>query len=212
MAPLSKQPQAPPQVNLFTVGPGRYYSSKSWLWATGLQSLFTVGLLALAYFSKGRALESHVSIIMLIGIVATWGLALRAIRARLVELIRYWRQYSQGLIKRCSESGKHFIAAPLNDAQERYIKGAIWRLRIIAAGLTLPFFVMPIVCSFVAVAFSFKWATVTTRDSWAIVALVTMFSAFIVASYFHWVIMAVPMPVRISGRIRHYFPHRIRHR
>ena len=212
MASPGRQTQAPSKFDPFAAGPGRYISSKSWLWATAFQALLTAGLLGLAYLAEGRPWERHAHVIMLIGIVATWSLALRTIRARLVELIRHWQRYSQGLMKRCSESGKHLFAEPLSDAHERYIKGTIWRLRIIAAGLTLPFFVMPMLCSFVAAAFWFRLASANARDNWALVALATMLSAFIVAGYFHWVIMAVPAPLRVSGQSRRYFPQRARRR
>ena len=63
---------------------------------------------------------------------------LRTIRERLSELMKHWRKYSMGLVRKASESGLHMIAVPISQAQETYIKSSIWRLRIIAAGLTIP--------------------------------------------------------------------------
>ena len=188
------------------------HESKSWLWATGLQALFTCGLLALEKFMEGRAWEHQARMIVVLGIVATWGLALRTIRERLVELMRYWQKASQGLLRRASESGMHWIAVPMQDSQEKYIKAAIWRLRIIAAGLTIPFFVMPVACSLIAVIFSFELKPAAMHEYWSSFAIFTMFSAYVVAAYFHWVIVALPapVPVRVSGSYGRHFLHRKR--
>ncbi len=113
-------------------------------------------------------------------------------------------------MRKASESGQHWIATPLNEAQERYIKGSIWRLRIIAAGLTVPFFVMPIVWSFIAVFFSMKLGRNAAKDYWVSVAFFTMLSALIVAGYFHWTIAAAPAPVRVSSGSKRNYPRRAR--
>ena len=187
-------------------------SSKGWFLATALQALLTAGLLALAKLSAGCLWERHVHILMLIGIVATWGLALRTIRARLVELFMHWRNYSQGLIKRASESGLHRISVKLTNAQERYIQSAIWKLRLIAAGLTIPFFIMPLVLSIVAVALSLGYAPANPHDPWTMIALFTSFGAFIVAGYFRWTIVPTPAPVRVHAQARRAYPQRVRNK
>jgi len=120
-----------------------------------------------------------------------------------VELMRHWRRASRGFLRKASDSGRHLIAAPLSSAQEAYIKGAIWRLRIIAAGITIPFFVMPFMWSLISVGLCFTVGPLA-KEYWEGVALFMMVSAFVVAGYFHWVIL--PVPVRVSGiQRRPYF-------
>ncbi len=206
----SKQPPMQPSFDPFAAPGALSRTSKSWLIATALQALCTCVLLGLAKYAEGHWWERHARLIMLIGIVATWSLALRTIRERLMELMRHWQKASQGLLRKASESGKHWISVPLSEAQERYIKGSIWRLRIIAAGLTIPFFVLPIVWSFIAVFFSMKLGQVAAKDFWVSVAFFTMLSALIVAGYFHWVIVPAPAPVRVSTQTRRSFPQRSR--
>jgi len=184
--------------------------SKCWMIATILQASVTAGLLALDEFSKGCFWERQAHILVLIAIVATWGLALRTIRARLLELFVHWRCYSEGLIKRASESGFHHISSKLTDAQEHYIKMTIWKLRIIAAGLTLPFFVMPLVLSVIAVAISLGFVQANPKDPWAMFALFTSVGSFIVAGYFHWIIAPKLTPIRIEAKARRFFPRRMR--
>jgi hypothetical protein len=186
-------------------------ASRSWFWATALQSVVTMGLLVLAYRARGKAWEKHADAIVILGIVGTWSLALRTIRERLVELMRCWRLYSMGLIRKASESGRHMIVVPLSKAQEAYIKNSIWRLRIIAAGLTIPFFVMPLMWSVIAVVFSMKLGPYA-RDYWTAAAVFTMLSALIVAGYFHWAILPLPTAVRVSGSQRRFFASRKRSR
>jgi len=183
-------------------------SSTSWLWATSAQALCTSGLLILDRFADGHSWERHVRYIVIIGIVATWTLALRAIRQRLLELMAYWQRASARLLHKASESGRHFISQPMPKEQAQYIQGSIWKLRVIAAGLTIPFFVMPIVWSLIAVFFSLQVGPVTpmVKEFWASVALITMVSAFIVAGYFHWAILPMPVPVRVSGARRQNTP------
>jgi hypothetical protein len=182
--------------------------SKAWMWATGMQALFTAGLLLISFYAEGHTWENQARAIMVLGIIATWGLALRTIRERLVELIRYWHKASTGLLRKASQSGKHLISVPLSASQEKYIKGSIWRLRIIAAGITLPFFVMPILWSMIAVAFSIKIGPAHLKDYWAGVSMFMLLSALIVAGYLHWAILPAPAPVRVSGQVRRMFQRR----
>jgi hypothetical protein len=184
-------------------------SSRSWMWATIVQSLVTCMLLLLARYAQGRAWERHADVIVVLGIVATWSLLLRTIRERLIQLFRHWQAYSKGLITKASQSGKHLIAIKLTDDQEKYIKGSIWRLRIIAAGLTIPFFIMPLMWSVIAVVFSFKMGE-HARDFWTGAAMFTMFGAAVVGGYFHWAIVPMPQPVRVFGHSRRAFRTRKR--
>jgi hypothetical protein len=181
--------------------------SKSWLWATAIQALLTSGLVAIDLYYSGTHWERFARLIVLIGVVGTWSLALRTIRERLVELMRYWHSASRGLLRRASESGQHLVTVPLSDTQEETIKGTIWRLRIIAAGLTIPFLVMPAVWALISMVLYFAREPMET-DCWAGVALFMSVSALIVAGYLHWTI--VPRPIYVSGFGRRFYPPRRR--
>lgn len=185
--------------------------STSWFWATGIQAICTCALLGLALYAEGRPWERHVRLIVLIGIVGTWSLALRTIRERLLELMRYWHKASNGLLRKASQSGLHLVAVPVSAAQERYVKGSIWRLRLIAAGITIPFIVMPLLWSVVSVALAFTVGPLA-QDYWEGVALFTMASALIVAGYLHWAILPLPVPVRVTGAQRPAYRARVRRR
>jgi hypothetical protein len=185
----------------FQAEPCTAKGSRSWLRATATQAVCTCALLGLSVYAEGKPWERHARVIVLFGIVGTWSLALRTIRERLLELMRHWHRASQGLLRKASDSGRHLISVRLSNSQEHYIKGSIWRLRIIAAGITIPFFVMPFVWSFVSVGLSFT-VNPLAQGYWEGVALFMMVSALVVAGYFHWVILPLPTPVRVSGTQR----------
>ena len=186
------------------VAPTLSPNAKGWLWATFFQGLFTAGLLAISYYAEGHRYEIHARVILILGIVGTWSLALRTIRERIFELMRIWHKASRGLLKKASESGKHLISSPLSPAQEKYIRGAIWRLRIIAAGITIPFFVMPLLWCLISIIFSWQIAPGHMRDYWTAVSFFALLVALIVAGYFHWVIL--PQPVRVTAQTRRMYP------
>lgn len=212
--PKPMEPGSPKGFDPFVLDP-KPQTSKSWLWATGLQAASTCLMLAFLKLCEGRPWERHARIIVIIAIAATWSLALRTIRQRLVELMLHWQKASHGLLRKASESGRHWIATPMNRSQQEYIQGSIWRLRIIALGLTIPFFIMPIVWSFISIFVSLQ-AGPQTENFWAGMALFLMVSAFIVAGYFHWAILPLrlssPTPVRVFGNQRRLFPMRVRRR
>jgi hypothetical protein len=201
-------PKNPKGFDPFAAEPTLNDSSK-WFWAMTLQAIITTVCLVGFWLAQGHSMERTIRLVLLIGIASTWSLALRTIRERLVELMRHWHKASHGLLKKCSESGRHWISVPCSQEKERYIKSAIWKLRIIAAGLTIPFFVMPFVFSFVAIIHSFTDGPIL-KEFWAGVAMVMMIGAAIVAGYLHWVLL--PKPVRVTAFQRRYFPQRNRRR
>jgi len=176
-------------------------ASRSWFWAMTVQALCTCALLGLSTHAEGKPWERYAQFIVLMGIVATWSLALRTIRERLLELMCHWKKASHGLLRKASESGRHLLPIPRHSAQEKYIKDCIWRLRLIAAGITIPFFVMPFVWSFISVGLAFSVGPLA-KEYWEGMALFMMVSAFIVAGYFHWAILPLASPVRVSGAQR----------
>ena len=203
----SPEHKAKPPFDPFAAEPTLDHSSK-WFWAMTLQAIVTSVCLIGFWLAQGHSMERTIRLVLLIGIASTWSLALRTIRERLVELMRHWHKASHGLLKKCSESGRHWISVPLSQKNERYIKDSIWKLRIIAAGLTIPFFVMPLVFSFIAIVHSVTDGPIV-KEFWAGIAMVTMLGAAIVAGYLHWVLL--PKPIRVSG-FRRYFPQRNRRR
>jgi hypothetical protein len=200
----------PARFDPFGQAPDSQISSGLWMWATTAQAVLTTLLLIVAKYGEGLPWEKHINLILCLGIIATWSLALRTIRERLVELMRYWHAASKGLLRKASQSGLHFIPVPLAQRQETYIKQSIRRLRIIAAGITIPFFVMPLTWTFVSAFASYSMDLTALREYWAGAAMFMLLCATIVAGYFHWVILPKPAPVRVSGLQRPSFPARSR--
>lgn len=182
--------------------------AKSWLLATAGQALVTAALLGVQHYFENSPKEAYARMITALGIVATWSLALRTIRARLIELLNYWQKVSQGLLRKASESGRHWLGngqAPKSiQRQEKYVKQSIRRLRIIAAGLTIPFFVMPAVYSIACLFLSLH--SRLGAEYWVPLGCFMLFMACIVAGYFHWAIMPAPVPVRV--RSTSFYPRR----
>ncbi len=183
----------------FAADQARPRRTRQWLLATAFQAVLTCALLGLSHWADGKPYELHARLIVCLGIVATWSLALRAIRERLLELIAFWQKASMGLLKKASESGRHFVKIPLKREQEMYIQKSIRRLRIIAAGLTIPFFAMPMMWTFISAFLSYKRIG-TSAENWASAACFMLFSAVIVAGYFHWSIVPLPTPVAASAK------------
>jgi hypothetical protein len=207
MSSQSKVPFDP-----FAQSPDSQIGSGVWFWATAMQALFTSALLILSHYGAGRPTAKYLDLILVLGIIATWSLALRTIRERLVELMRYWRAASRGLLRRASESGLRLIPVPLAQERELYIKRSIRALRIIAAGITLPFFVMPLTWTFVAAFLSINVNLSSMKDYWAGASLFMLLCSFIVAGYLHWVMTPRPVAVRAHSLARRAFPLRARRR
>jgi hypothetical protein len=203
---VPQTPDIKPPFDPFAAEPTLLNSGK-WFWAMTIQAIITTLCLIGFWLAQGHPMERTIRGVLLIGIVSTWSLALRTIRERLVELMRHWQKASQGLLRRASASGRHWIKAPLTPRNETYIKDSIWKLRIIAAGLTIPFFFMPLMFSFISLALSFTRGPVG-KEFWAGIALVTMISAVVVAGYLHWAIL--PLPVKVSGMQKRFFRNRRR--
>lgn len=162
-------------------------AARQWLWATAGQAGVTVLLLAMQRHFEGSPKEMYARMIAALGIVATWSLALRTIRARLVELIGIFGK---------TQARKRTRGARILKAEASYVKAAIWRLRIIAAGLTIPFFVMPVCFSIMSVFLSIY--SRLGAEYWISVGSFMLFSACIVAGYFYWAIM--PTPALVPGK------------
>lgn len=207
-----KKTVVPSKFDPFGQSPDSHISSPVWFWATTFQAILTSLLLIVSKYGEGHAWDKHVKMILVLGIIATWTLALRTIRERLVELMRYWHAASRGLLRKASASGLRLIPVPMARAQEEYVKASIRRLRIIAAGLTIPFFVMPLMWTFIAAFVSYSVDLTTLRDYWAGASVFMLLCALIVAGYFHWVILPRPVPVRANAMNRRAFPVRVRRR
>lgn len=195
--------ESPPPLSFILPAPPEK-GAKSWLLATAGQALLTAALLGVQRYFEHTPKEAYARMITALGIVATWSLALRTIRARLIELLNFWQKVSQGLMRKASESGRHLLAhGPVPKSiqrQEQYVKASIWRLRIIAAGLTIPFFIMPAVYSVACLFLSIK--SQLGAEYWVPLGCFMLFMACIVAGYFHWAIMPAPAAVRVRARKR----------
>ena len=172
--------------------------SGGWLIATFLQALLTWGFVGLSKLSEGRPWESQAKALVLVAIVATWSMALRTIHARLLELIRLRRSTALELLKKASESNLQAWPSALKSWQETYVRQSIFRLRVIAAGITIPFFVMPIFSA--AVCLVLFW--LERRQDLLNLAALTGICSVIVAAYFRWSIVVLPALVQAHPSTR----------
>ena len=182
--------------------------SAGWLLCTVLQAVLTWGFIGILKISAGWPWEHQARLLVVVAIVATWCLALRTIHARLVELVRYWHAASKGILKKASDSGLHQIPATLKGWQVRYVQHSIFQLRLIAAGITMPFFILPAFIA--AVSVSLCWYRGHSNGGLLGLALLAAVSSAIVGAYFHWSIL--PAPIEVSARVPRYYPVRVRPR
>lgn len=180
--------------------------SAGWLIATLLQGLLTWAFIGISELSQGWPWANQAKLLVVVAILATWGMALRTIRARLVELIRVWHRK---LIEKSGAGGLGTLSKKMLGRQEKYIHATMTRLRIIAAGITIPFFAMPV---FVAVlCFAIAWHS--GKSELVSLAVVCSAMAAVVAYYFRWSILAAPVeapeaPARVA--IDRHIPMRLR--
>ncbi|MCZ7647876.1 MAG: hypothetical protein M5U26_21895 [Planctomycetota bacterium] len=174
--------------------------SAGWLLTTAFQGLLTWVFILVARLSAGFPWEHQARQLVLIAIVATWCMALRTIRQRLIELLRSWHAYSRGLIEKAARKAEAATLAPQYAPkalwQTMYVRKSILRLRIIAAGITMPFFVLPLFLA--ALAVSLYWAHGATNTEWLSLAACCALLATVVAVYFRWSILLAP--ARVAAR------------
>ena len=180
--------------------------SMGWLVATIFQALLTWAFMGISELSEGWPWANQAKLLVVIAILATWGMALRTVRARLVELIRSWHM---SVIAKAAQGGLGALPKKLLEKQEKYVNATVLRLRIIAAGITMPFFVMP---AFTAMlCFAIAWHS--GKNELVNLALICSAMAVIVPYYFRWSILAAPVeapeaPARIA--IDRHMPVRLR--
>jgi hypothetical protein len=180
--------------------------SAGWLITTILQALLTWGFIGISKLAEGFPWEPQAKMLVLVAIVATWCMALRTIRARLLELIRFWRKGSQVLLNKARENAEERPGFGLKSFHKVYVRKSMFRLRIIAAGLTMPFFVLPIFTASLCVALC--WYNGRGDFEMLGMALVLSVLGAVVGAYFHWTVMPAPAryPVRagrpVSERMR----------
>lgn len=172
--------------------------SAGWLAAAGLQALLTLGFMALSRSAEGWRFQREAKLLMLLGIVATWGLTLRAIRERLVELIRYWRVVSHPHRRRQTSAETARKEQERLGFIESYVKRSMLRLRVTAAGVTMPFFLMPFFVSGLCVWLYWERG----RKDLVLEALLFTLAAAVVFVYFHWVVLPAPARAAAARRQR----------
>lgn len=161
--------------------------SSGWYLSTAFQALLTWAFIGLARLSEGWPWERQAKLLVIVAIVATWGMALRAIRARLVELVRSWHK---NLVMKAGGNGLKTLPKKLLENHERFVKSSMLRLRIIAAGITMPFFVLPVFTAALCLAISCSRHTTDLVE----MAIISAVMAIVVAIYFRWSILATPVP------------------
>jgi len=152
-----------------------------------LQALLTSGFLGIERLSKGCLWEHQAKLLVILAIAATWCFALRTIRARIVELLRFLR----------AAVGR---AAPQMGlgAQAEYVRKTTFCLRVIAAGITMPFFLLPLFVSALCLAVCWH-QRIPDGHLLALAALLSVV-AVIVGAYFRWAIVPAHAPRRPANR------------
>jgi len=93
---------------------------------------------------------------------------------------------------KASQSGLHQVPASLKDFQVRYIRQTIVRLRVIAAGISLPFLVLPAFMALVCVCVCIGRGRLD--GDLACVAFLAVSLAAVAGTYFRWSIVPAPAP------------------
>jgi hypothetical protein len=178
----------------------RQAESANWLVCTVLQGLLTWVFYGLSELSEGRPWEGQARLLVLMAIVATWCMALRTIRARIQELFRFWRmplKDAPGVPRNMPEP----VVQAVKQHQAAYARQSVWWLRLIAAGITLPFFILPIFVS--AVCVGLCWERSKVDGDFLGLALLLSVLAAIVGAYFYWSVVpdsSAPAPARPRER------------
>jgi hypothetical protein len=161
----------------------RRSESANWMVCTVLQGLLTWVFWGLSKLSEGWPWEGQAKLLVLMAIVATWCMALRTIRARILELLRFWRMplkevpgVPSGMPDPVEKAVERFRAA--------YTRESVWRLRLIAAGISIPFYVMPFFVS--AACIGMCWERNAVDGDFLGLALVLSILAAVAGAYFYW--------------------------
>ena len=162
-----------------------------WMAITAIQAFITCLFLGVYWVYQDTQWEAQGLFLSITGIIATWCLALRAIRSKIVEIFKLWRDGSRGLLKKASRSGQHMIPASLTPSLLKSWKSDLLSLRVIAGGVTIPFLLMPIftgiVCAFMC------WRNPHEMHRWIEWVFLGPVLSLMVASYFLYSIVPVPI-------------------
>lgn len=174
--------------------------SVSWLLCTIFQAILTWGFILLSKLSEGWAWEGHAKVLVLIAIVATWVMALRTIRTRILELLRFWHSTRNPKNMEVDREREERLAAE----RTVYVRDAMFRLRIIAAGITMPFFILPAFVSALCVG-ACLWEGVMDGDFLGLSLFLSVLTA-IVGAYFHWSVVPLSAAVVVRRTAREDAP------
>jgi hypothetical protein len=175
-----------------------------WVTITIIQAFITCLFLSVYWVFMDTQWEMQGLFLSTTGIVATWCLALRAIRSKIMDIFKQWGSASHGLLQQASRSGKRMIPVALTPRLERSWKSDLFSLRAIAGGVTIPFFVMPIFIGLVCMVLC--WQHPKNMERWIQWVFLGPVLAMMVASYFLWSIVPVP----ISAAEQKHFAQRKR--
>ena len=181
--------------------------SASWLFVTVVQGLLTWGFIGLHRWSEGHVWAIHAEALVIASIVVTWCLALRTIRERMVELWRFMALNTDALLKNAKRAGYALDPAVADRYRQNFVERSASRLRLIAGGITLPFYFLPL---FAAAACTSLYLQIDGSVELLEGALLLALAAVSVAVYFLWSVRPVPAAVPQEGRGRHGLRTRIR--
>ncbi|MCX7806018.1 MAG: hypothetical protein N3A38_12620 [Planctomycetota bacterium] len=130
-------------------------------------------------------------------IVGMWVSAMRAIRLRIFELKFYAHVLKKaGAAQADAPAAEDYRTALRRHERMADIRDSIWKLRVVATGITLPFFFVPLFAGLLLVGITLASADKTWWGSGFALCLAAVF----VASYYRWVV--VPVPDRSNLRRR----------
>jgi hypothetical protein len=176
-----------------------------WLAATFLLALLTWILLQFCQTMKGHPLFIHLKVLAMLGMVATWGLAMRAIREKLLELFNVWILGRRKLNQQAMDAGKRRPVREKGNFHSFFFGRSILFLRLIAIGITMPFFFLPLFGAFLGLALGLQYGWDPT--GLILFLLISSILALAVGLYFRWAIVLVPAKARPHGP--HYFFSRV---
>ncbi len=168
-------------------------------WMAPLAACWAVGIVCLwmAHESPYSWLRLAAYNALQLCIIGMWVSAMRAIRLRIFELKFYAHVLKKaGWARGDLPADENYRLALRRHERMADIRDSIWKLRVIATGITLPFFCVPLFAGLLLVGLTLASADKT----WWGTGFALCLAAVFVASYYRWVV--VPVPNRSSLRRR----------
>jgi hypothetical protein len=179
------------------MGLGRAAPWRRWLAPLVVCWVLGIGCLWMAQDSASPWLRMIAYNGLQLCIVGMWVSAMRAIRLRIFELKFYAHVLKRLSIKALGpESDEDYRSALRRHERMAEIRDAIWKLRLIATGITLPFFGAPLFTGLLLIGMTLA----SSDKAWWGTGFAFCLAAVFVASYYRWVVVPVPNRSRLRAR------------